>query len=59
MNGWSKQSGVDQKKAEALAKGVAKTPEWATNVYEKLRSAIAPKAAASETRPQVQDKVRK
>jgi len=58
MKPWKPEQGVDQKKAEALSRGVAKKPEWFSNAYETLSKAIAPKSAA-DTKPEIKQDIRK
>lgn len=47
-SGWNKGSGVDQKNAEAAARGATKAPEYATKIWQSMKGAFGSKATAEE-----------
>jgi len=48
MGNWGKDSGVDQSKAEAAAKGATKAPEYATKIWQAMKGALGSQASAEE-----------
>jgi hypothetical protein len=48
MSGWKNGSGVDQRAAEAAARGATKAPEFATKIWQSMKGAFGSKASAEE-----------
>jgi len=49
MSEWSKEKhGVDPERAAAAARGATAAPEWASNIWKKLKSTVSPSAEAKE-----------